>query len=1204
MVRPFSGAAKWRCVLPRSRIAVPTQRYGTSVGTSQPPKDAIASEETCRKNEVGIHMISSALHSKLFPKRPPGESLTTATDRQRALAFQHLEEWNLLGKALPPQEEVTIDLPELTGNTIKSHFRNLGLSQASHNWDQAERMARTTLPPMPKRWTDTQEGWIRYDYDGSTHAGIPISFPPEDTLVFDVEVMYKVCPYPVIAIAAGTTHWYSWISPGFLSNLEPEYKPKTLISFGDCNDSRLIIGHHVAYDRARILEEYKLQDSQLAFLDTMSLHSAVGGLSSQQRPAWRLYKKEEKSNAELKLDDDPEKIGEQQQGLSKSETTRLPSQSWWQVSSMNNLKDTAELYLKKTLDKSLRSEFESTDFASVRKQLQQLLTYCAEDVAVTQELFQKLWPRFKEKCPHPVSFAGMLHMGKGYLPISSDWNRYVTSADDKYAEYQDDIRTRLTELVEEAVKRGQDGKWEADAWLRNLNWKVPAVRMTNPVIAKDGTVKVPARPYKKRGIPESCIGKPNWYLELYDKKLNRLEITLSKRIAPYLLGLQWKGFPLYWTKKYGWTYVVPRTEASTIKIKPLEFPSDPVDKDFDARASVDGMAFHYQVPHPAGEGVNVGSPLSKSFISAFEDGTLTSNYPAAQFILERNAQCAYWTSAKGRVSQQFLVWGKDIGEDVPVADGNEYGVILPQSISMGTVTRRAVESTWMTAANAKKNRIGSELKTQIQAPKGWKIIGADVDSEELWIASLLGDAQFGIHGATAIGFMTLQGTKKAATDLHSVTGSILGISRDNAKVFNYGRIYGAGVKHAVQLLLQNSPGLSREQATNKAQELYAKTKGKRFRGYNPWQRKEKIVFWYGGSESHMFNKLEEVALDENPRTPVLGCGIPDSLLTRYVAHEYMTSRVNWVVQSSGVDYLHLLLVAMKYLMDRLKIKGRFMISIHDEVRFLVKEEHQILGALALQIANVWARAMFAESVGMRDLPLSVAFFSSVDIDHCLRKEVDMDCITPSNNKSISAGRGLNIYELQKELAAWQSATGTTNLYGPELPSISQIGSTIQRREEDENKKLALSPNEKRYRQKLAELIYEMDMRRLEMQLESTPEQVRLLHKRIGNLVDEIRLTKYRHDTVSQAGNPGTREHEDGGGKADKNSNKRNLETSNAPKRTASKRGQSGVGASGGVSGVSANAKPRQPRKGIAREIKDSELVALNTDESKPDDNGH
>lgn len=47
--------------------------------------------------------------------------------------------------------------------------------------------------------------------------------------------------------------------------------------------------------------------------------------------------------------------------------------------------------------------------------------------------------------------------------------------------------------------------------------------------------------------------------------------------------------------------------------------------------------------------------------------------------------------------------------------------------------------------------------------------------------------------------------------------------------------------------------------------------------------------------------------------------------------QYQPSKVNWVVQSSAVDYLHLLLVNTRWLFDTYNIEGRFCISIHDEV---------------------------------------------------------------------------------------------------------------------------------------------------------------------------------------------------------------------------------------------------------------------------------
>ena len=47
--------------------------------------------------------------------------------------------------------------------------------------------------------------------------------------------------------------------------------------------------------------------------------------------------------------------------------------------------------------------------------------------------------------------------------------------------------------------------------------------------------------------------------------------------------------------------------------------------------------------------------------------------------------------------------------------------------------------------------MGSELKAMVRAPPGYCLVGADVDSQELWIAAILGDAHFaGIHGKSVI----------------------------------------------------------------------------------------------------------------------------------------------------------------------------------------------------------------------------------------------------------------------------------------------------------------------------------------------------------------------------------------------------------------------------------------------------------------------
>ena len=80
-------------------------------------------------------------------------------------------------------------------------------------------------------------------------------------------------------------------------------------------------------------------------------------------------------------------------------------------------------------------------------------------------------------------------------------------------------------------------------------------------------------------------------------------------------------------------------------------------------------------------------------------------------------------------------------------------------------------------------------------------------------------------GCTAFGWMTLQGRKSQGTDLHSRTADTVGISREHAKVFNYGRIYGAGQPFAERLLMQFNHRLSQEDASAKARQMYSLTKG-------------------------------------------------------------------------------------------------------------------------------------------------------------------------------------------------------------------------------------------------------------------------------------------------------------------------------------------------------------------------------------------
>ena len=876
----------------------------------------------------------------------------------------------------------------LQGQTLDEHFFKLGTDASEPYLSRAKEYAKIHAPPKPRRWV-RKSGWTKYNADGSTEA---VAAPQEEMLTFDTEVMWKESSFAVMACAASPTAWYAWLSPWLLGESESD---RHLIPLGDQNHPRIIIGHNIGYDRARIAEEYNIQQSKNFFLDTMSLHVAVNGMCSRQRPTWMKHKKNrdmrdkiagEANSVELAVLLENKMLSEEEEEL------------WVGRSSVNSLRDVAKFHCDVTIDKAQRDQFGELDRAGVREKLDELLDYCAADVAITHRVYKIVFTNFLQVCPHPVSFGALRHLSSVILPVDKTWDTYIANAEATYHRLSDAVQQRLLDLTATALEAKDDPEmYTQDPWLRQLDWSGQEIKMVKGK-RKGDPPRLAAR-QKKPGMPK-------WYKDLFATNDAEVALTVRTRIAPLLLRLSWDGYPLVWSDKYGWTFQVPLSEAFIYSDKPVVQCEMSDEKDLSLRD--DRAHLYFKLPHKDGPQARCASPLAKGYLQYFESGTLSSKYSYAKEALEMNASCSYWISARSRIMSQMVVYEGDAAGTTKTTSSGQIGFILPQVIPMGTITRRAVENTWLTASNAKANRVGSELKSIIKAPPGYCFVGADVDSEELWIASLVGDAQFGLHGANAIGFMTLEGTKAAGTDLHSKTAKILGISRNDAKVFNYGRIYGAGLKFAATLLRQFNPGLSEKETHEIATKLYKETKGAKTTRKALSDRS----FWRGGTESFVFNKLEEFAEQERPRTPVLGAGITEALMRRFINKGgFMTSRINWAIQSSGVDYLHLLIISMDYLIRRFNIDARLAITVHDEIRYLVRATDKYRAAMALQVSNLWTRAMFSEQMGIKDLPQSCAYFSAVDIDHVLRKEVNMDCITPSHPDKIPHGESLDIVQL-------------------------------------------------------------------------------------------------------------------------------------------------------------------------------------------------
>ena len=445
----------------------------------------------------------------------------------------------------------------------------------------------------------------------------------------------------------------------------------------------------------------------------------------------------------------------------------------------------------------------------------------------------------------------------------------------------------------------------------------------------------PAKSGKNKGLPlwfRECKGKP----------------TIGSRLAPILLQVRYLGELLKWqqeSSKTGYSY----TDTNG------------------------------KLAHPEKAGKNLSSIFCKGNVRYFEDGIYSAATDDATQLAIDKVSTLNWISLRKRVAA------------VHTERPEGYLTTLPQIVVTGTITRRCADNLWLVASNPKATRIGTELKSMIEAPEGYSFVGGDIASEELWIASALGDAAIGFNGATALGLAVLIGDKSQRTDPHSLVADRQGISRDLAKNIIYGICYGLALKGCTDYLMKANVLLTREEAARRATALLAQFKGVKSRIDGSFK---------GGMGSLSFNAMNAIAGSKVPTMPILGAKISHCLRGH---SDFVTTKVNWVIQSSGADFRDLFTVYLAYFMHHLKVDGRLCLFIHDEARYLVANAHVKRACYAFQLAHLYTRAYFLDTLGLDSLPAGACWLPEIDVDSVIRKDTQADQVTPSQTTPIKPG---------------------------------------------------------------------------------------------------------------------------------------------------------------------------------------------------------
>jgi DNA polymerase gamma 1 len=539
-----------------------------------------------------VQLLSPSLHSQLFPgsalPKPPAELL--------AISKQHLEQNGLLPEAAAVLDELSFDMPPLRGSNIRDHFHALGKQTAEPYLSMAIEFANAELPPKPTTWEMSRAGWTKYSADGTME---PVDDLGDETLVsFDVETLYKLSSYPCMATAVTPNGWYSWLNPSIFhdspsgpsptqmpwdTSTPPQYPHDLIPLFPPGSDlPRLVIGHNVGYDRARVFEEYDLRRTSTRWLDTLSFHVATRGITSVQRPTWMKHRKNKKETLEreaevidyllqeAEADGDIDLLEPLAESAAEVEAMQ---KSWEDVTAMNSLAEVASLHCGYSVDKSIRNRFadESITHASqLRPELHDLLIYCGSDVKITHDVFTKVLPLFLDSCPHPASFAGILTMGSSFLPVNESWQEYLENAESKYREMNEGVKEALRVLAEKARKAGkQDDPWSQQLdwtektarWGDNFDPTLPEASTSSATATATATAEIlePTTPESPADSTETTLA----WLAPYRKDPKEIVSNRSIRYTvPLLLRLTYKSHPVVHLSDHLWCFYVPHSQMS------------------------------------------------------------------------------------------------------------------------------------------------------------------------------------------------------------------------------------------------------------------------------------------------------------------------------------------------------------------------------------------------------------------------------------------------------------------------------------------------------------------------------------------------------------------------------------------------------------------------------------------------------------------
>lgn len=304
----------------------------------------------------------------------------------------------------------------------------------------------------------------------------------------------------------------------------------------------------------------------------------------------------------------------------------------------------------------------------------------------------------------------MLELGTAYLPVNSNWPRYIRESAQAYEDLESEEKAILSCRADQACQLLHDEKYKEDLWMWDQDWAVKKfkLKVTKEKKKEENEYLRDTKEYPPSNMPP-LPGYPNWYRKLCPKPSSSpswvprpILISTAMQITPKLLSLTWEGYPLHYIRGKGWGFLVPFTDDIDVERKvplkqliekcPLLISKEKgnvprvfmdvqksveehlMKKEYYARLKhhkaedlykgsgiwcntiVEGCCWFFKLPHKDGPSHNVGNPLAKDFLNKFADNVLGGDTKSAERVLQIAKHMSYWRNNRNRILDQMVVW--------------------------------------------------------------------------------------------------------------------------------------------------------------------------------------------------------------------------------------------------------------------------------------------------------------------------------------------------------------------------------------------------------------------------------------------------------------------------------------------------------------------------------------------------------------------